>query len=960
MQHIFLIQRITQQEINNDSVSNRVNNYFSAIRTRSLLESEPRYHEQPVLRSVPPLLEMDYTRYLNKPFLIKTLSWPTSAAAFSSLGTITLPYDLYLNDFLKVPFFHSAMFRARGTVYLQVAGTPLHQGILLAASQALCTVGGGNTGNRLYVNNYMNAPHSFLLANNASSIGLEAPFYVNSKLLRCDSNANDVVDLSASAGNTMCQIDVMVLNPLVAPTSGSTILTVTVHIVLEDLEFYVPWSEIGWVSQSCDYCDIQPAIECCNDCSNYCWCKLGTPAVSQTIDSRRYPFRTPNPTPAPASPKTASSIWSRFTGMLSTTLDSLSAGVKRVTGDFIDLGRSTIREYTGLHNGNRSELITRQYVQTRVPLNTVDTTTVFEKLDPYSNYDRITRDFTYDTSLDEMDIQTIVCKPQYLSTFSVSVGQSDGQLLFSRPITPIQEVQLVNGTPLMTANAQILAYFTRFWRGGIKLHIQSDMTNFHYCKLAVFRNYSPHTQQATTTPAYNDVQGLLIEYLEFSGGGQVQTIDLPFCSLFNTLECSRDWTYNAFQHGMYYIYLVQPLVVSGTVSTTVNFNVYYSLDEDFQFYGYASDPAYIVDPSNAFSIAKKQQKVEEIPAFSDPELNAAPSGVLVEELSHLASGYVSQATMIPGQDDQDLIKDSTTTSYSTLDAENFRPLTSMRDLFRRMTPVDSITISAAGTTTNLGVFIISIADLIGIPNSGSGVSSSLQCLRRFYLGMDGGLKVKLRILGASNASVTFAPPGTYVNTTSGLRSAYSTTPITNNDSTVRSTGLGNFQYTSTTTMPQLPRQELTNYYQNLSGQYVNQTGASGTAASYAASECVLDIIVPNMNPCRYIGDSSGYMSDLSIETDMVNALGHLVVSLKLTPIVNTSTLVFHPVLITPYIGLTDESRLGFQIKSPTLQYPVVTGNDTNVYLVTTFSQNYAADVSPLADPRASTPACYIG
>jgi hypothetical protein len=958
-------------------ISTKTEKYFSGIRTRNMLEPEIIYNKAPNIRSVNKKLEMDYSLFLNKPFLMKTLTWSTSQNQFDLLGNLNLPTEIFSNTFLSVPFTHSAMFRCKARAMVQVSGTPLHQGIVLVSSTPVTR---NNLNGRLNVNHHMNAPHVFLAANSATSAALELPFYCNTKLLRCDKNSSDQLFLSDASGNTFNSLLFFIMNPLVAPTSGSTSVTITVHIIFDELEFFVPWSDVEWEAQ-CNCRDMTCWSECVTDLKippvpefeaqmdqmppwpYASWNDV--PRQQSNLNPHAVSFQpqviSPQPAATPAAvvvdpPEPEKSAWDRFTGLISSTFDRIAGGAKKVTGDLIDIGRAAVREYTGLHNGNNGRLQEREYVQSRCHMNTVDSETTHEKLDPYVNYERITRDYNFNTDKDEMSISSLLAKPQYLSTFSVNVSESSGTMKFSRPITPVQEILLdANSTPYMTTNQQVLAYFSRYWKGSIKLHIQADMTNFHYCKLAVFRNYSPHKQQLTKVPSYASIQGLTIEFLEFSSGGQVQTIDLPYCSLMNNLECSRDWSYNAMEHGMYYIYLVQPLIVSGTVSTSVSFNVYYSMGDDFQLFGYATDPAIVADGDSFTSgaVARKRVKKKKLPGQTPAdELMGHVATGLQQELD----GFLAQGTTIPAQDDQDM-ELRKKVHESVKDSETHRPLTNIRDLVRRLGALQPISLSAATLIATKGVTQLVVSDLIGVPNiSNSDLSSPLQCLRRLYLGMEGGLKFKFKITGAANASISYIPPGTYVGTSTTLV-AYGTQVHSNSDNMTNEQEDA-FNYVGQVTGNPVPQQEAANYAREFPGQHFNNNGTTGTASSYSSSEVILDIVIPNLNPCRFLGDGDVYEAGLSAGVSVSNDMGTIIISTKLNP--TGSPLTFHPVLIQPYMALSDESRLGFQIKSTTLQYPTIEDDLADVRLRTVFNADYGGDVGTPANPLSAAPSCYYG
>jgi hypothetical protein len=814
----------------------------------------------------------------------------------------------------------------------------------------------------------LNAPHVFMAASESASVCLEVPFYSNSKLLRTDPDATKVPFMSQVGGNQFATVNFFIINPLVAPTSGTTSISVIVNAVFEELEFYAPYSKLTWVSQCFDE-EEDSTSESVSVCCDKVACKCSNRAS--------FSFN-------------AQSM--SFTSIFSTLFDNIAYGAKKVTGDIIDAGRGLIRDYTGLDNGNQTVFAERDYVASRAEINGVDNPVPYNKLDPYHSYDRVTREYTYDTDRDEMAISNIVSKPQFLSTFEVNISDPVGKLLFSRPITPQQEVYLSpsGNTPLMTGNLQVLSYLTRYWRGSLKIHIQSNMSNFHYCKLAVFKSYSPNTDQLTLVPTYDSVQGLMVDYIEFSGGGQTVVVDLPFVSPNEHLECTRDWKYNALQHGQYYLFLAQPLVYNGSVSTSVNFNIYLSAGEDFQFAGYATDLALLEDAVTINSLAKTTATTEDkkgiaetpkakpevslksdatVPAAKDTKKTATEAPKPKPEVPLKNDALLAQAAKdafdkkYPDWKAQGDVEVNEVTSVDELpreepfemEAAQYRPIYSVRDFVRRPTPGIPVTLSAASITLGLGVTSFDIANLVGQGQANAtDVRGALSIVRRFFVGLDGGVRVKFKIVGASNAQVYFVPPGCYVSATP--QDVYSTTPFNPSFASVSVATRQGFQYDKSRLRYQGPVQTASNYYLDGTGF---SSVLSSTTGNKRSKECEIDVCVPNMNPYRFTGDGTGYVVNSAAIVAPVLDLGTLVVAVKVEPDASSGTNAFFPVVIYPYVSLGDEARLGFQVKSPILAYPTIL-EGTSLLLSTVFQGKYAGDIGTLANPISAAPASYIG
>jgi len=833
---------------------------MAQTRTRDPIETSFLYDEFPDLRSMERNLTVDYDMILKNPFIVGHYQWSTSNFKGDSICKLTFPLDALVNDLIKTPFYRSCFYRGRGRIMLQVMGTPFHQGILLAAAvpPALKTYS-----LEFMYNTMLNAPHVFLSANDTTSAVLEMPFYCHSKVQRTPGNiaASDPL-YSIQGRRNHCCLEVVVMNPLLCPASATSSIELQVSIQYDELDFYVPSNVFSYISQ----------------------------AMS-------------------------------FKSLASVTINNMFSGVKRVFSDALDIGRGLITQYTGLHNGNNSKVENRAYMQLRSPPNTVDTMNTMEKLDPYLDYSRITKDTTFDTRLDEMNINFLTCKPQQIATVTLSTDDPVGTLLLSRPITPQQEVLYYSTNVLTSANHQVLAYMSRYWSGSIYIHIQAAMSKFQRCKLAVFSDYCPEKEQLTSFPSLASVQGLQVVNLEFSEGGQVQTVRMPFNSPTNTLECARDWVTNALQHGIYYIYVASQLSVNDTAVNTVDFNIYYSLGEDFKFYGYGTD---------------------EISPYT-PNI----------------SSFVSQAEDVPSTRDQlDILNKKCVMSDEGIDSETHRPIVSMRDYMRRLQPAYVLSLPTATTTVSQSVIEIPINQIVKIPNLTADRSwNSAIIARRFYFGCDGGYKFKVKMLGVSNMSVSYKPPGTY--TSIGSPPLAEATVALNGTSGVGSVRLANeakLKYTSVS-RPSLPIQESANYLQTYASIF-NTTRSSAVTDAYGASEAIVDVEVPNLNPYRFTGASDLPFNDTTSHTvDAVNDLGSMIISYKeqqfFTSTGETLSLENFNVLLQIYFAFNDEARCGFQVFGNLLTYQQQVGAIATMHQPT---GNRTMNI----DPRTDAEYCYYG
>ena len=900
------------------TVDETAENFFSSVRTRSAIEPDFRYNKKPALDCVPPQLEMDYSVILNKPYFIKNIPWVNTAVAGTALTTINIPNDILTNPLVKIPFDASLLYRAKISVVLQVAGTPMHSGLLVAAATPAGTDNFAQVlspADLFNLNKFMAAPHVFLSANEATPVVLEVPFYVNTKLAAVATDGTSVVP-SQYAGN-YAEVTLMVVNPMGVPTSGTNALTITAHFMFRELEFYGPHVNPTWVPQG-------------------------------FVESAK---------------GFVTNVFDRVTSGTKTTISDaydLITGTRAQMFDFVDSARAYLRSLTGLHNPADGTITTKMAVQERQNANVVDAPLQIEKMDPYSQFSHYTRDYTFDTAIDEMLVSEIASKPMHVGTFSVKSTNTEGTIVFSRPITPFQQVTpfvLTNIVPTATycfnSLIQTLHHMSKYWRGGLKLHIQSAMSNFHYCKLTVARNYSPDRNMVNSVPSFNSVPNLMMETLEFSGH-QVHTIDLPYVSPLEQLPCSTDFEFNALQHGMYYIYVHQPLVVNGAVPTSVQFNVYISAGEDFQLFGYNTRPLMVslyssespisrgmvvTEEDVIKSVTDKIEGVDGAPDFKYPNLGD-------EVLYKMEAEVEEQDGVLLQEHEQVMVKPT-----------DLRPIVSVRDHMRRWTRAFYQRFTSQDMANFRGALQFDVAHLIGVkspritPDGPFGVTTALpvntaKLINQMFLGYSGGARFKISVVGTTLGELYYVPPGFHSYNTDivGGRAWRSTAPfpeLTNAplNSAYRAAIDATYQYAEFQTNPQVNGVLLAQTVcQDKPNYVVSSTTTDVSLSAGANADRMLmgvhtyEIEVPHMTPYRFVGNSSkGYYpaaNNYSFNNGD-NSMGYLVLKVA-EPVqyVPTVAPILPSIAVEIFSCCDDVGRAGYQVFAPTVIMPSIRQDGT--------------------------------
>jgi len=827
------------------TVNTTENAFLSTIRSRNVIESPPIYTSYPLLNSVPQSLKMDFSRLIDKPFLVRTLTVSSADTPLITHTELAYPSVAFNNAAARAPFALSSLHRTRACVYAQIAGTPQHQGTYLLAVVP--------TGFSLHlqsdINALLNAPHAFLHCNENTSVCVEIPFYYPGFLAPSDSEAKSI--LFANNTSDYANIVLLCVNPVGSSGTASTSLTASIFIAFKDSEFYVPTSGWNFVAQG-------------------------------------------------------------FTQIISTALDGTASYAKHVAGDFIDTLRGSVKKYTGLHNPTIPNQEARMLVAQKANMNSVEEPVRIQRMDPFSDFRRITRDTTFDTTQDEMDMNYVLSKPQFIGTATVNNTDTVGTPIFSFPIAPRIPPAVYSTTESAVVNNFALFHtMSRAWRGSLKLYIQSNMTNFHFMRVALLKSYYPTMDMFDGFPNYNTIHNGLVDYMEFSAGGQVQEIDLPYAAETEYLECAADWKITAMQHGMVYLYIHQPLVNSASVPTSVKLNFYLSAGPDFHFAGYSPHTLNRFTLNPALAIAEEETDFE-----PQSETSAPDQKVLLNNRNEI--------------DSEDLT------------FRNFRPITNVRDYIRRWTPAKNDIIAGSTAVTANYNFYYKVNDLLGFGVSTGSSLSTLAAILDCYHGIDGGLRIKLLVRGVGSGVVRYIPPGSTILPPSGSSNTNRTvvsTSLPNPISAMATRNSDRMSYFNIYNPYYVPLIDFPDY-RNLSPNMVTSNGSTSYAASYASDHCEFEFEIPNMNFFRFISDPG--KRDASSDHFQPGAdLGYIHVAFPAAATQNSSnTLTYRALHLQFYVAATDETRLGYHVYSPNSSIPAVSSGGQNI-LDTLYSSGYA-------------------
>ena len=800
----------------------------ASINTRDIMFPDEHHNKYPVIDFLEEY-RIDAKPFVNRPFFVESVAW-SNQAAYSVLkpNTKRLPRDVFTsNKSLETALKLGAYFRSDLSLNISIAGTISHAGTLLVG--ILPPFPGEFLNSRFLINSIMSGPHCFLSANEATSCVLHVPWYCNSDVASLDINptfpiSSPAISDAAEPGDFGTLV-MYVLNPLSFSDGASTTLNITVEACFSSLDIFVPCPKYlsgNYTTQSLGGTLTQLCLESCD--LNL----IQDPYIVQGLQS-----------------------------IATAAIDASTSYTKKMVGDAIDVLRTGITYYTGLHNPN-VPLINNRMITTRrnFPNNTTGEQ-FFEKLDPYPEIDRIVDRPIFNTDVDEMSIKHILSKPQYLGTCNVDVLDNVGTLKWARPISPFQG-GLAGGARRSANNLELFHGISRAWRGSLKIHIQSVMNNKQQVKLRLLQLYNPPAEMMRATPVYADLLSAPSHLLEFTGGGQIQTIDLPYLCRNQLTPCSPDMSTEALFHGMYYIYVAQPLVISSDSPTTASFNIYMSGGDDLTFHGYATE-----------THAMSPFVVPYPPSKSSKHLETILSEL--KEQAPSAQDFTTQGLTVMNEPQKDPVLESYSTSIN-LDTSHqerlFSPI-DIRPIIRRMYQMETVSLQPGPNVVNLN-------KLLGEELSGSDQASfthTTQLIAAMYYGKSAGLKIKLKAkadLDDEDFQVMFAPPQINVDTSN---STFRNSVVIPNQYLSPDVNAGSYPF---------PLIEMSQY-------------SNGGSRMY-------EFVIPNNSFYKFIGGPQKYASTPA--TLAIADFGSLIIWSQ------------RSVTTTLYSGFTDESRFGFHCMAP--------------------------------------------
>jgi len=433
-------------------------------------------------------------------------------------------------------------------------------------------------------------------------------------------------------------------------------------------------------------------------------------------------------------------------------------------------------------------------------MNTTDIPQYFEKMDHSSQFNRICKEPVFGTSYDEMNIGYITSKRQYLGSFEVTTSLPAGTVLWSRPISPFQGGS-IGPQPYYTAgdvtkqericanNLELMHALHRYWRGDLTVTLEVVMNNKTHIKLKVVKYYKPSRYVANgKLPTMQSLSNCPSQLLEFSAGAQRYCVDLPYLADNELMPCAEDTITEGMFHGIYIVYLAQPMIIGDSSPTSATINVYMKGEQNkpgsnLQFYGYTHKSVALAQTVpgaidyhqfNTFNVAKNSLVDSEVAESTPTE----GGGMDIFEPRWEPQSGGSQSCMPsctvpmnkPQEQRNDFIFESSDTNIEHYD--RLQPNVDIRPLIRRM--YDVYRAGFALKSEESAIRVIPLASLVGETYQGFltppkiNQYRNLALISSMYHGKSCvGFKMRVEYTATKNTAVSvyYIPPGITTNKT---------------------------------------------------------------------------------------------------------------------------------------------------------------------------------------------------
>jgi len=853
----------------------------------------------------------DLSRIVERETLVTTLTYGTSSTGVLYTGAV--PGSLLSVAFAQTPFLNFLYWRGDVVLNLQIAGSPLVQGILAMTFVPLVSYSELSTMDWDFSSLSLN-PTVYLYANTNTSAQLRIPFnhiqgYIGTNYPTDPTTVQDIT-------NNLGFIVIYVLENF--QTAGAlTGVTVSLFSHLENSEFKVPQLSSTIASNyASKFRDIYlPKSE--GDFLSSAISSLG--GIGSSLVQ---PFMSELGSVAKT---TLTSTMRMLPKQLANKMASKALPANFI-GDSIDLVGGLLGDalpLLGLDNPTLPTEEGRMIVKGSGNMNTAVGPEFIEKLSILPSGISLVTPETFATVTDEMDLDYLYRKYSYTGRFVVQNTDAVGHVVWSVPLSPfptfgsttapIIPVGTIAQTNVWFPLISYLGLPYRYWTGGLRYKFIVSASCMHTCKLFVAFNFGVYGGTAPTNLL--DAASQYGEAIEINQGSNEFEFSVPYVALTPYLNVCTGTTTPDNSMGTMNVVVLNELVAPASVSPSISIAVFICGSDDFSYELIAGiNPAFpVYDVTATFGEKAEPINLARAPLYFDDRTH------LPDRIPRAESGQFQTQSTAPTVTDV-TVTDVATHDIGEEDLQIAPPQTelvvddhfgittiSLRNLAKKYQLIGSYPISAPPTLSvnfTVGYFVLPISDVLQVPNYAVTSISTialptdtpnglLTWMQGMFKQFKGGLRFKIEFnLGEQSQSTVSSPfcgaaaywyPGNQLTIANPITDIASVIPWTSTFSSYSSSGAFSFPNINT---PRL-------------------------ACLAASTSNVLEFEVPYNS--RYLSVLN-FINDDELPTKYSD-LGSLIVTCNLRSSSTITAIV--------YAAFADEARFGTLYRVPSVYIPAV-------------------------------------
>ena len=510
----------------------------------------------------------DLSRMIERPTLVGTFDW---GQGMSRVANFAVPGDLLNVSLIKIPFQSFQYWRGDLVLRLQVAGSPLLQGVLgmtflpLVSSAEADQLSTGDLAT-LTLN-----PTVYLYANVNTMAELRIPFNSPFSYLNTDYILSNQGPLRDALEGSLGKVIIYPLLPF--QTSGSVAsISCSLFTIFENNNFKIPRNSKAITSIARAESFVTSALGSLAD--------IGGSLASTAVNSMATGVK---------------DTIMQFTKNSKTEVEdhaNSAAMPLNFIGDVLDVAGDALGSalsFFGLDNPTIPTESGRHIVKANGSMNYAQGPEYIEKLQIAPASLSLTTAETFASITDEMNMSYLCSRYSYFGSFSVTNTQAPGTIVFSCPLSPFPTLRANTSTVSYGSFIQqsvsfpLLSYLGipfRFWTGGLRIKMIVSASMMHTTKLFCAFNYGEYTPGTTTLLDVTSQYGAAIE---ISQGSNEFELSIPYVATTPYLNVF-DGDVNATNTmGTFNVVVMNQLVAPSSVVSQIQIALFIAGGEDFSY-----------------------------------------------------------------------------------------------------------------------------------------------------------------------------------------------------------------------------------------------------------------------------------------------------------------------------------------------------------------------------------------